>query len=574
MKPSRFLKATVLVNCAVPVALLGWDAYHGQLGANPVNFAIRTTGILTLIFLLLTLAVTPVGRLTGQSWLGAFRRMLGLCAFFHGSLHFAIFFGLDRAGSVEDTLSETVKRPYLLVGMAGLLMMVPLAATSTDGMIRRLGGRNWKRLHRLVYVVAIAGAVHYYMLVKADTSQPIAFASVLGVLLGYRVVAYFVRIGLDARSARTSPAQVAGARPAAAPRFWKGQLRVAQIVEETPDVRTFRLVAVESSHLPFEHRPGQYLNVSLPVEGERLDRSYTIASPPTRGGHCEITVKREEHGVGSRYLHDVVREGTVLEVSAPAGRFTFTGVEADSIVMIAGGVGITPLMAKLRYLTDIGWTGDIDLVFSVRTERDIIFREELESLRQRFPNLRITITLSRDDSPAWTGERGRISPELIRRVVPSIATRLVHLCGPDEMMESLKVVLRDVGVPDDRVAVESFTRAIHPDTERQSEMPPEPAPVAAGSSGAAYAGVPSITFARSGKSAPIANGQTVLEAAEELGVDIPYDCRAGICGTCKTPLLEGHVTMDMEAALGTRDRARNVILCCQAHCLDAVVVDA
>ncbi len=567
MKPSRFLKATVLVNCAVPVALLGWDAYHGQLGANPVNFAIRTTGILTLIFLLLTLAVTPVSRLAHQPWLGSFRRMLGLCAFFHGSLHFAIFFGLDRAGSVSDTLSETVKRPYLLVGMAGLGLMVPLAATSTDGMIRRLG-RNWKRLHRLVYVVAIAGAVHYYMLVKADTSQPIAFASVLGVLLGYRVIASFLGLGRDARSDRTSPAK------AAAPRFWKGRLKVAHINDETPDVRTFRLVAVEGSDLPFEHRPGQYLNVSLLVDGARVDRSYTIASPPTRGGSCEITVKREEHGAGSRYLHDEVREGAVLEVSAPAGRFTFTGAEADSIVLIAGGVGITPLMAKIRYLTDIGWAGDIDLIFSVRTERDIIFREELESLRRRFPNLQITITLTRGDSPAWTGERGRISPELLRRAVPSIATRLVHLCGPDEMMESLKVVLRDLGVPDDRVAVESFTRAVHPDAERDGAMQPAPTPAAAGANGAAVAGAPSITFARSGKSAPITNGQTVLEAAEALGVDIPYDCRAGICGTCKTKLLDGHVTMDMEAALGTRDRASNVILCCQAHCLDAVIVDA
>lgn len=565
MKPSRFLKATVLVNCAVPVALLGWDAYHGQLGANPVNFAIRTTGILTLIFLLLTLAVTPVSRITHQPWLGSFRRMLGLCAFFHGSLHFAIFFGLDRAGSVSDTLSETVKRPYLLVGMAGLGLMVPLAATSTDGMIRRLGGRNWKRLHRLVYLVAIAGAVHYYMLVKADTSQPIAFASVLGVLLGYRVVAYFVGLGRDVRSGRTFPAK------AAAPRFWKGQLKVVHIKDETPDVRTFRLVAFDGSDFPFEHRPGQYLNVLLPVEGARVGRSYTIASPPTRGGSCEITVKREEHGIGSRYLHDEVREGAVLDVSAPAGRFTFTGAEADSLVLIAGGVGITPLMAKIRYLTDIGWPGAIDLIYSVRTERDIIFREELESLRQRFPNLSITITLSRDDSPAWTGERGRISPELIRRAVPSIATRLVHLCGPDEMMESLKLVLRDLGVPDDRVAVESFTRAVHPDAEREGEMPPEPIPASAGEK---VAGVPSITFARSGKSAPITNGQTVLEAAEALGVDIPYDCRAGICGTCKTQLLDGHVSMDTEAALGTRDRAGNVILCCQAHCLDAVVVDA
>ena len=121
------------------------------------------------------------------------------------------------------------------------------------------------------------------------------------------------------------------------------------------------------------------------VDGKKVNRSYTIASSPTRVGYCELTVKREERGVSSRHLHDAVREGSLLDVSAPAGRFTFTGAEAESIVMIAGGVGITPLMAKIRYLTDLGWPGEIHLVFAVKTEDDIIFRDELDYLRRRFP---------------------------------------------------------------------------------------------------------------------------------------------------------------------------------------------
>ena len=145
MKVTGFAKALVAINCAVPALLLTWDAAQGQLGANPVNFAIRTTGLLTLIFLMLTLAVTPVSRLAGWSWLGMFRRLLGLYAFAHGTLHFLIFFAFDRAGSVESTLSEITLRNYLLVGIIALILMVPLAVTSTNGMIKRLGPKRWPK---------------------------------------------------------------------------------------------------------------------------------------------------------------------------------------------------------------------------------------------------------------------------------------------------------------------------------------------------------------------------------------------------------------------------------------------
>src|SRR5271157_51001 len=262
MKVTRFGKFAVLLNCAVPAIILGWDAWRGQLGANPVNFAIRTTGLLSLIFLILTLLVTPVSRITRWSWLGQFRRMLGLCAFFHASLHFLIFFGFDRGASASGTLSEIVKRPYLMVGTLGLVLMVPLAATSTDGMIRRLGGKRWKMLHRLTYLVAVAGAVHYYMLVKADVTQPVAFAVALAVLLGYRLLAHYLQLRSAYHKLRSDPATTA---PAVRPKFWSGQLRVARIFDETPDVRTFRLVSPDSDRLPFDFLPGQYLNLSLVV---------------------------------------------------------------------------------------------------------------------------------------------------------------------------------------------------------------------------------------------------------------------------------------------------------------------
>lgn len=189
----RFAKLLVLVNAGVPGLLLAWDAWHHRLGANPVNFAILTTGMLTLTFLMLTLAVTPLRKFTGFNWLIVSRRTLGLYAFFYASLHFLIFFSLDRSLSVSSTLSEMVKRKYLIVGSTGLLLMVPLAVTSTNAMIKRLGGKRWRALHRLVYVVAIAGVIHYYMQVKADVRRPLQFAALLALLFLYRLVLYWQR---------------------------------------------------------------------------------------------------------------------------------------------------------------------------------------------------------------------------------------------------------------------------------------------------------------------------------------------------------------------------------------------
>jgi glycine betaine catabolism B len=566
LRIDRFTKTVVLLNCTVPVALLGWDAWGGRLGANPVNFAIRTTGILSLIFLVLSLAVTPASRLTGWGWLGQFRRLLGLSAFFHAALHFLLFFGLDRAANVGDTASEVLKRPYLLVGMVGLILMVPLAATSTNGMIKRLGPTRWKALHRLAYVAAAAGVLHFYMLVKADVTRPAAFAAVLVVLLLYRLVAHYLQLRAEVRKYRSALPPTVAARS----KSWAGQLRVTQVFDETPEVRTFRLASATGPRLPFDFLAGQYLNLTLVIEGQKVRRSYTIASPPTRVGYCEITVKREERGLSSRHLHDSVHAGCLLDASAPAGRFTFTGTEADSIVLIAGGVGITPLMSKIRYLTDLSWPGDIDLVFSVKTERDIVFRGELEALGRRHPNLHVTVTLTRDDAKGWFGERGRITSELLARVIPNIAARRVHICGPTEMTEPTRQMLRDLGVPDESIQVESFAS---PSRAATSEQPRTAAAVRPGTADD-YDGEARVTFSRSGKSVLVPADQTVLEAAEALGVAINYDCRAGICGQCKIKLLSGRVVMDAEDALDSADRANDIILSCQARCVDQVIVEA
>ncbi|MCI0338267.1 MAG: sulfoxide reductase heme-binding subunit YedZ [Acidobacteria bacterium] len=191
MPDIKFAKLVVLINCAVPITLLGWDAYNHRLGANPLEFATHTTGTLTLVFLTLSLAVTPLRKMLGLPWLIQLRRTLGLSAFFYGSLHLLCYVWFDKAFKLGAIGQDTLKRPFIFLGMLSFLVMVPLAITSTNKMVRRLGGRRWNRLHKLVYLAAAAGVLHYYLLVKADTRIPLAFGSVLVLLLIYRILHKF-----------------------------------------------------------------------------------------------------------------------------------------------------------------------------------------------------------------------------------------------------------------------------------------------------------------------------------------------------------------------------------------------
>ncbi len=188
---ANFIRLVVFINSLVPLALLGWDAARGRLGANPLEFAIRTTGVLALVFLLLSLAVTPLRKALGIAWMVKLRRMLGLYGFFYALLHLLTYMWFDKLFNFSAVIEDVWKRPFITVGMASFILLVPLAVTSTTGMIKRLGGKRWGRLHKATYVAAAGGVIHYYMLVKADTREPLLFALVLAILLGYRVANRF-----------------------------------------------------------------------------------------------------------------------------------------------------------------------------------------------------------------------------------------------------------------------------------------------------------------------------------------------------------------------------------------------
>ncbi|HEX8246683.1 MAG TPA: protein-methionine-sulfoxide reductase heme-binding subunit MsrQ [Pyrinomonadaceae bacterium] len=189
MNNVKFNEILIFINSLVPFALLVWDAVGGRLGANPIEFFLRTTGVLTLVFLLITLAVTPLRKMFGWNNLIKFRRMLGLYAFFYGFLHLMTYAVFDKSFNFSAIAADVWQRPFIAVGMLAFFLLIPLAATSTNGMIKRLGGKNWARLHKLSYLIAILGVIHFWMIVKSDLTYPFFFAFMLAVLLGYRIFA-------------------------------------------------------------------------------------------------------------------------------------------------------------------------------------------------------------------------------------------------------------------------------------------------------------------------------------------------------------------------------------------------
>lgn len=188
----RPLKVIVFLVCLGPLSVLVWKAMHDLLGANPVDVITRSTGKWTLTFLMITLSVTPLRKLLSLPWLVRFRRMLGLFAFFYGALHLTTYVWLDKFFDVHAMLHDIYKRRFITAGMTGFTLMLPLALTSTTGWIRRLGGKRWQKLHRLVYFSAAAGVVHFIWLVKADLRRPLTYGAVLAVLLTYRAATWLI----------------------------------------------------------------------------------------------------------------------------------------------------------------------------------------------------------------------------------------------------------------------------------------------------------------------------------------------------------------------------------------------
>ena len=421
----------------------------------------------------------------------------------------------------------------------------------------RIGIRTWKVMHYTAYAVTVALFAHSILTNPNLNDEPIDYLDGGKVfveactLIAVAAITWRVLHGVRRAALREASAEAGAATFMDLPTTWTGKLQVARIFQETPTVKTFRMVAVDRRRLPFTFKPGQFVSLALPIGGTEVRRTYTVSSPPTRTSYIEITVKRE--GAASSYLHDQVHTGDLIEVRALSGSFTFTGAESEGVVLIGGGVGVTPMMSVLRSLLDAAWEHDIWMVFAVRTPKDIIFEKELTYLQERHSNFHLQILVEDTAGTAWQGLTGRITAEQLQDFVPGLAQRRIYLCGPAPMMDAVRATLHGLGVPDGQVLTELFSTPVE-----QLEMD-EAAALAAGACAS------SVEFRRSGKTVPVEPPQTLLDAAEAAGVKLDYSCRNGTCGTCRVKLLSGTVAMGRTDALLKGDVADHMVLACQAR---------
>ena len=328
-------------------------------------------------------------------------------------------------------------------------------------------------------------------------------------------------------------------------------MRLAGIVPETHDTKTLRFLLPRERRL--QAKPGQFLTFHWTIDGQRVVRSYTISSSPVRTDHVEITPKRVENGCVSSFLHDGAQTGLTVEATGPYGRFYFDETLHRSIVLIAAGAGITPMISMLRYIDDRGLSTPATLLYGVRTRKDIIFETELERLRECVPSFNYSVSLSQPDE-MWTGGKGRLTREFILEHLTDLDSPTFFLCGPRGFMDSIRQVLVSLGVNESRITQESFGEKTTGGSPVQSE------PLA------------TVEFVRANTVCEFPAGSSLLDVAEKNGVVIPFGCRQGQCGTCATRVLSGAVHMDTDAGLTVEQKRTGYVLACVSRAAGNVVV--
>ncbi len=396
---------------------------------------------------------------------------------------------------------------------------------------------------------------------------PWLFPSAIGLALGIGVhVAWFVvceRLAPVQPAGRKTAQAPPAPRPASAPRPSPArpqgfvQVPVLAAFDETPDIKTIRLARPDG----FEFSAGQFVAVRVRVDGKDCSRCYSVSSAPEVRGYLEISVKR--HGLVSNALHVMARPGALLSVRSPNGAFTYPSGDDRPIVLVAGGVGITPLISMLRHAVHTEPARAVTLLYSARSEADFAFRDEIAALVRRNPQARACLASSRASSAEIYP--GRIDAALIRATVPDIAHSICMVCGPLQMIDLMKGLLPTLGVPAAQIRHEVFEAAVAASAARDK---PEATTATARQARASF----DVTCAQSGKTMPIAPGQTLLEAADAAGIPLESLCRAGICGTCRTRVTKGEVECASDA-LSAEERAGGLVLACVATAQSNCTID-
>lgn len=329
------------------------------------------------------------------------------------------------------------------------------------------------------------------------------------------------------------------------------QTPVLAVLNETPTIKTFRFSRPDG----FEFEAGQFVTVRIRVDGKEYARCYSISSAPHVRGYLEISVKRS--GLASNALHATLRPGSMVGIRRPVGAFKYPSGDDRPIVLIAGGIGITPLVCMMRHAIAAEPGRPVTLLYSVHTEDEFAFYDDIVVAARRHPQVRVLLAAS---SGATRSDvyPGRIDASLLA-AVPDLAHSIAFLCGPSPMIDSMKALLHHAGVPPQQIRHEVFQAAIAASaaepTERSAPVPAVRTPVRARA-------VPrQMSCSRSGMQVVVSPGQTLLEAAEDAGVEVSSLCRAGVCGTCRIQVQNGDVDCQSET-LDANERDQGFVLAC------------
>lgn len=350
---------------------------------------------------------------------------------------------------------------------------------------------------------------------------------------------------------RTAPANVPGFVSAS----------VLAVLEETSDVKTFRLARPDG----FAFAAGQFVPVRLSVDGKPHVRCYSISSPPQANGYLEISVRRQ--GVVSTTLHTTVRSGSMLAIGHPAGQFVYPHGDDRPLALLAGGIGITPVLSMLRHAILADPTRPVTLLYSVRSREDAAFVHELSLIAERHPQVRVGLTFSGGTPPPPPWRAGRIDAAMVRQYIPHPAHTVFCVCGPTGMMDAMDDLLRAEGVPADQIRSEQFETAVAATLVNTAAGP------APSREGTSHAGEYQVTFANSGRTARGGSSQTLLDIAEMEGVPIAASCRSGVCLTCRTRMADGDADC-RSTILDADDRAAGFILPCVTWAATDCVLEA
>jgi len=339
--------------------------------------------------------------------------------------------------------------------------------------------------------------------------------------------------------------------------------------QETHDVKSFFFRSPQGRAFSFE--PGQFITLELDIEGETINRCYTISSSPARPHTISITVKRVPGGIVSNWLHDNLQPGAAIRVLGPAGEFTCARHPARKYLFLSAGSGVTPLMSMSRAHHDLAEDRDIVFVHSARTPDDIIFARELDLIAANQANFRTSFVVERLGARTnWPGVTGFLTLPLLKLIAPDFMEREIFTCGPAPYMKAVRGLLDEAGFDRTRYHEESFSFESLT-AGAVAEVPI--AEAATAENGHAATSQFSVSFAKSGREIACGAAQHVLDAARQAGVRLPASCTQGMCGTCKVRLVSGQVDMKHNGGIRQREIDQGMVLLCCSKPLSDLVID-